>query len=191
MKKNFFKNIPYNKKLVVELGSGDGNLIKSLSEKNSDCYFIGIEIQKELFNKSKNNIKSQNVMFLNFSFEDVLPLFENESIYKIIAVLPDPQYIDKNYRKKWERLYNIVYKKLLKKGLFILITEITDELFQPVSNNYFYNEVNNLKQIFQSIGFVILNEFEGYQENYMTSILYLFRGDPQRIRIINFEFTKI
>ena len=191
MKKNFLKNIPHNKKLVVELGSGDGNLIKSLSEKNPDCYFIGIEIQKELFNKSINNIKSQNVMFLNFSFEDILPLFENESIYKIIAVLPDPQYIDKNYRKKWERLYNIAYKKLLKKGLFILITEITDELFQPVSNNHFYNEVNKLKQIFQSIGFVILNEFEGYQENYMTSILYLFRGDPQRIRIINFEFTKI
>lgn len=191
MDKSFLNDIPNNKKLVIELGSGDGNLIKSLSEKNPDCYFIGIEIQKEFFNKAKNNIKSQNVMLLNFSFEDILPLFENESIYKIISVLPDPRYIDKSYRKKWEMFYNIIYKKLLKKGLFILITEITDELFQPVLNSYFYEEINNIKRIFQSIGFVVLNEFEGYQENYMTSLLQIFNRDPERIRIINFEFTKI
>jgi tRNA G46 methylase TrmB len=191
MDKSFLNNIPNNKKLVIELGSGDGNLIKSLSEKNPDCYFIGIEIQKEFFNKAKNNIKPQNVMLLNFSFEDILPLFENESIYKIISVLPDPRYIDKSYRKKWEMFYNIIYKKLLKKGLFILITEITDELFQPVLNSYFNEEINNIKRIFQSIGFVVLNEFEGYQENYMTSLLQIFNRDPERIRIINFEFTKI
>lgn len=196
MNKKFLNNIPKNKKLVenkklvVELGMGDGNLIKSLSEKNHDYYFIGIEIQEEYFNKAKYNIKSPNVMLLNLSFEDVLPLFEDESIYKIISILPDPKYIDKNYRKEWEIFYKIVYKKLLKKGLFILITEITDELFQPVSNNYFYKEVDNLKQIFQSMGFIILNEFEGYQENYMTSFLQIFNGDPKRIRIINFEFTK-
>ncbi len=190
MNKKFFNNIPKNKKLVVELGIGDGNLIKSLSEKNHDYYFIGIEIQEEYFNKAKYNIKSPNVMLLNFSFEDVLPLFEDESIYKIISVLPDPKYIDKNYRKEWEIFYKIVYKKLLKKGLFILITEITDELFQPVSNDCFYKEVDNLKQIFQSIGFIVLNDFEGYQENYMTSFLQTFNGDPERIRIINFEFTK-
>lgn len=190
MNKSFLNNIPKNKKLVVELGIGDGNLIKSLSEKNHDYYFIGIEIQEEYFNKAKYNIKSPNVMLLNFSYEDVLPLFEDESIYKIISVLPDPKYIDKHYREEWEIFYKIAYKKLLKKGLFILITEITDELFQPVSNNYFYKEVDNLKQIFQSIGFIVLNDFEGYQENYMTSLLQIFNGDPKRIRIINFEFTK-
>jgi tRNA G46 methylase TrmB len=190
MNKRFFNNIPKNKKLVVELGIGDGNLIKSLSEKNHDYYFIGIEIQEEYFNKAKYNIKSPNVMLLNFSYEDVLPLFEDESIHKIISVLPDPKYIDKHYREEWKIFYKIAYKKLLKKGLFILITEITDELFQPVSDNYFYKEVDNLKQIFQSIGFIVLNDFEGYQENYMTSLLQIFNGDPKRIRIINFEFTK-
>ena len=61
MDKSFLNNIPNNKKLVVELGSGDGNLIKSLSGKNPDCYFIGIEIQKEFF-KAKNNINSQNLL---------------------------------------------------------------------------------------------------------------------------------
>jgi len=190
MIKKFLNNIPKNKKLVLELGIGDGNLIKSLSEKNHDYYFIGIEIQEDYFIKAQYKIKSRNVMLLNCSFEDVLPLFDDESIYKIISVLPDPKYIDKNYRQEWEIFYKIVYKKLLKNGLFILITEITDELFQPVSNNYFYKEVDNLKQVFQSIGFNILNDFEGYQENYMTSFLQIFNRDPKRIRIINFEFTK-
>jgi len=188
--KEFLDDIPKDKKLVLELGIGDGNLIKLLSEKNQDYYFIGIEKKESYFNKAKSSIKSQNVKILHTSFEAVLPLFEDNSIYKVISVLPDPKYIDKNYKSNWEILYKVIYKKLVRQGKFILITEITDELFQPVSNNEFYKEVEYLKQIFQSIGFIVLNAFEGYQENYMTSFLQKFRGDPKRIRIINFEFTK-
>ena len=190
MNKKFLNNIPKNKKLVVELGIGDGNLIKSLSEKNHDYYFIGIEKQEEYFNKAKYNIKSSNVMLLNFPFEGILPLFEDNSIYKIISVLPDPKYIDKTYRYEWELFYKTIYKKLQKNGIFILITEITNELLEPVTDNYFYKEVNNLKQIFKLIGFILLKDFEGIQENYVSSYLQLFSGDPLRIRIINFEFIK-
>lgn len=190
MSKEFLEDIPKDKKLVVELGIGDGNLINSLSEKDQDYYFIGIEKQESYFDKAKYNIKSQNVKILHTLFEDVLPLFEDSSIHKIISVLPDPKYIDKNYSRNWEILYKTIYKKLVKQGKFILITEITDALFQPVSNYEFYKEVENLKQIFQSIGFIILHAFEGYQEYYMTSFLQEFNGDPERIRIINFEFTK-
>jgi tRNA G46 methylase TrmB len=188
--KEFLDDIPKDKKLVLELGIGDGNLIKLLSEKNQDYYFIGIEKKESYFNKAKSSIKSKNVKILHTSFEAVLPLFEDNSIYKVISVLPDPKYIDKNYKSNWEILYKVIYKKLVREGKFILITEITDELFQPVSNNEFYKEVEYLKQIFQSIGFIVLNIFEGYQENYMTSFLQEFSGDPKRIRIINFEFTK-
>jgi phospholipid N-methyltransferase len=191
MYKEFIDDIPKDKRLVLELGMGDGNLIKLLSEKeDQDYYFIGIEKNESYFNKAKYGIKSQNVKILNTLFESVLPLFEDNSIYKVISVLPDPKYIDMNYKSNWEILYKIIYKKLVKQGKFILITEITDELLQPVSNNKFYKAVENLKQIFQSIGFIVVNAFEGYQENYMTSFLQEFSGDPKRIRIINFEFTK-
>lgn len=190
MSKEFLDDIPKDKKLVLELGMGDGNLIKLLSEKNHDYFFIGIEKNESHINKAKYNIKSQNVKIIHTLFESVLPLFEDNSIYKVISVLPDPKYIDMNYKSNWEILYKIIYKKLVKQGKFILITEITDELFQPVSNNEFYKEVEILKQIFQSIGFIVVNTFEGYQENYMTSFLEKFSGDPKRIRIINFEFTK-
>jgi phospholipid N-methyltransferase len=191
MYKEFLDDIPKDKRLVLELGMGDGNLIKLLSEKeDQDYYFIGIEKNESYFNKAKYSIKSQNVKILNTLFESVLPLFEDNSIYKVISVLPDPKYIDMNYKSNWEILYKIIYKKLVKQGKFILITEITDELLQPVSNNKFYKAVENLKQIFQSIGFIVVNAFEGYQENYITSFLQEFSGDPKRIRIINFEFTK-
>jgi tRNA G46 methylase TrmB len=191
MYKEFIDDIPKDKRLVLELGMGDGNLIKLLSEKeDQDYYFIGIEKNESYFNKAKYSIKSQNVKILNTLFESVLPLFEDNSIYKVISVLPDPKYIDMNYKSNCEILYKIIYKKLVKQGKFILITEITDELLQPVSNNKFYKAVENLKQIFQSIGFIVVNAFEGYQENYMTSFLQEFSGDPKRIRIINFEFTK-
>jgi phospholipid N-methyltransferase len=191
MYKEFIDDIPKDKRLVLELGMGDGNLIKLLSEKeDQDYYFIGIEKNESYFNKAKYSIKSQNVKILNTLFESVLPLFEDNSIYKVISVLPDPKYIDMNYKSNWEILYKIIYKKLVKQGKFILITEITDELLQPVSNNKFYKAVENLKQFFQSIGFIVVNAFEGYQENYMTSFLQEFSGDPKRIRIINFEFTK-
>jgi tRNA G46 methylase TrmB len=191
MYKEFLDDIPKDKRLVLELGMGDGNLIKLLAEKeDQDYYFIGIEKNESYYNKAKYGIKSQNVKILNTLFESVLPLFEDNTIYKVISVLPDPKYIDMNYKSNWEILYKIIYKKLVKQGKFILITEITDELFQPVSNNKFYKAVENLKQIFQSIGFIVVNAFEGYQENYMTSFLQEFSGDPKRIRIINFEFTK-
>src|SRR5688572_20316856 len=179
--KEFLDDIPKDKKLVLELGIGNGNLIKLLSEKNQDYYFIGIEKKESYFNKAKSSIKSKNVKILHTSFEAVLPLFEDNSIHKVISVLPDPKYIDKNYKSNWEILYKIIYKKLVRQGKFILITEITNELFQPVSNYEFYKEVENLKQIFQSIGFIVFTAFEGYQENYTTSFLQEFNGDPQQI----------
>ena len=86
--KEFLDDIPKNKKIVVELGMGDGNLINSLSEKYQDYYFIGIEKQESYFTKAKYNIKSQNVKLLHTLFEDILPLFEDSSITKIISVLP-------------------------------------------------------------------------------------------------------
>ena len=192
MIENLFLNLPKNKKIIVKLGMGDGKLLNLLSNSkhNFDCYFIGIEKKEENFNIAKKNIKSPNVMLLNYSFETILPLFNDESVHKVILVLPDPKYIDKTYRYEWELFYKTIYKKLQKNGIFILITEITNELLQPVTNNYFYKEVNNLKQIFKSIGFILLKDFEGIQENYVSSYLQLFNGDPLRIRIINFEFIK-
>ena len=192
MIENLFHNLPKNKKIIVELGMGDGKLLNLLSNSkhNFDCYFIGIEKKEENFNIAKKNIKSPNVMLLNYSFETILPLFNDESVHKVILVLPDPKYIDKTYRYEWELFYKTIYKKLQINGIFILITEITNELLEPVTDNYFYKEVNNLKQIFKSIGFILLKDFEGIQENYVSSYLQLFSGDPLRIRIINFEFTK-
>ena len=177
--------------IVVELGMGDGKLIKLLSDKNPDLYYVGIEINTDLFNIARSSKKSNNnLLLINDSAESIVPLFEDNSVHKFISVLPDPKFIDKTRVKNWKFLYELIYKKLKIKGTFILITELTHELLQPVSDELFFTEVKWLKQEFASIGFNILDSFEGCQEIYDSSFLERFKGDPQRIRIVTFEFVK-
>src|SRR5688500_20227981 len=95
--KEFLDDIPKDKKLVLELGIGNGNLIKLLSEKNQDYYFIGIEKMESYFNKAKSSIKSQNVKLLFILFESVLPLFDINTIYIIIYVIFYIYYLVLNY----------------------------------------------------------------------------------------------
>ncbi len=85
---------------VVEIGMGDGRLLELLA--NNDCRvdrgrsitYIGIEIDKEQYECAKSRIKLGNVKLINGSFKDILPRFPDWSVDKIIAVLPDPTFID-------------------------------------------------------------------------------------------------
>ncbi len=190
MNKKLLSEMPKSLKLVVELGMGDGRLIKDLSEKEKENYFIGIEINTERFQEASSNIKSNNVKLINNSFDEVLPLFGDNSINKVIYILPDPKFIDKNHKQKWSKLYKIIYNKLEHKGSFILITEITDALLQPVSDELFFGEMIWLKEFFESIGFITIDCSEGPHEQYNTYFLKIFKGDTQRIRIIYFKFVK-
>ena len=190
MNKKFLSEMPKSLKLVVELGMGDGRLIKELSEKEKENYFIGIEINTERFQEASSNIKSNNVKLINNSFDEVLPLFGDNSISKVIYILPDPKFIDKNHIQEWSRLYKIIYNKLEQKGSFILITEITDALLRPVSDELFFEEMIWMKEFFESIGFAVMDCSEGPPENYNTYFLKIFKGDTKRIRMIYFKFVK-
>ena len=190
MLKKLLSEIPKSLKLVVELGTGDGSLIKNLSEKEKENYFVGIEIDPGRFQEAYASIKANNVKLINGSFEEILPLFEDNCINRVIYILPDPKFIDRNYKQKWSKLYKIIYDKLEHKGTFVLITEITDELFQPVSDELFFEEMSSLKAIFESIGFNTVECTEGTPEYYNTYFTNIFKGDTQRIRIIFFKFEK-
>ncbi|MGD1838072.1 MAG: hypothetical protein ACPKPY_08450 [Nitrososphaeraceae archaeon] len=182
--------LPSSIDVIVELGSGDGKLLKNLLKQNEDNFLIGIEIDPDLYSK-EFSILPKNVKLINDSFEDILPRLPDNSISKFISMLPDPKYIDKTHQILWTRLYQILYDKLIPKGIFLLVTEITDELLQPVSDNLFNKEVQNIQQVFQSIGFDVLNKYEGGPKDLSSSFLKKFQEDnTQRIRIITFEFIK-
>ena len=182
--------LPSSLDVVVELGSGDGKLLKNLLKQNKDIFLIGIEINQNLYNKEFSTLPS-NLKLINSSFEDILPKLPDNSISKFISMLPDPKYIDRTYEKIWANLYRIIYEKLIHRGIFLLVTEITDELFRPVSNTLFEKETQNIQNVFQSIGFNVLNKYEGSPKDLSSSFLTKFQqDDTQRIRIITFEFIK-
>ena len=180
-------------KVIVELGMGDGSLLKIMSENEHDnnSFFIGIELDKCQYEKAMSQIKLINVKLLNGSFEDILPTFPDNSVYRVISVLPDPKYIDQFKQQKWKFVYEIVYKKLRNHGTLELVTEITDDLLQEVSDQVYTRWVEWLAYTFQSMGFQIVTIREGAPEEYSSQCLDQFRADPKRIRMVTVNMKKI
>jgi tRNA G46 methylase TrmB len=167
-------------KVIVELGMGDGLLLKTMSENDRDnnSFYIGIELDKCRYEKAMSQIKLVNVKLLNDSFEHILPTFPDNSLYRVISVLPDPKYIDQLKQHNWKFLYKIIYKKLKNCGVLELVT---------VYNKW----VEWLTYTFQSMGFQIVTVREGAPEEYSSQCLDQFRADPKRIRMVTLDLKKI
>jgi tRNA G46 methylase TrmB len=187
-------------KVIVEFGMGDGRLLKKLVDRGSDIKlktssatftYIGIEIDRKQFEVAEWHMKlDKNVILLNASFEEIIPMFPDGSIDQILDVLPDPAYIDRPNQNRWQPFYKIVYSKLKSGGLLRLVTEITDDLLEPVSDEVYHNWVHWLSGNFRSIGFRIWNRLDGAPHEYSTRCLTQFRGDAERIRIVTLDLVK-
>ena len=178
-------------KVFVELGSGDGRLLKKLVgyETSRNILAIGIELDTSQYEKSCDLMEKNNIHFVNNSFEILLPDFPDESIDSIISVLPAPRYIDIYYQELWVPFYQIVLKKLKETGSLILVTELTDDLFQPVSASDFVAWKYWLESVFISIGFK-LRTIDGVPPNFSSQFLDQFKGDPERIKIVTMIMGK-
>ena len=178
-------------KVIVELGSGDGRLLKNLvgDETSRNTLAIGIELDTSQYNKSCDLIEKDSMLFINNSFEVLLPDFPDESIDSIISVLPAPRYIDNDFQELWVPFYQIVLRKLKETGSLILVTELTDDLFQPVSPSDFVAWKYWLESVFKYIGFK-LRTIDGVPSNFSSQFLDQFKGDPERIKIITLIMRK-
>ena len=178
-------------KVFVELGSGDGRLLKKLVgyETSRNILAIGIELDTSQYEKSCDLMEKNNIHFVNNSFEILLPDFPDESIDSIISVLPAPRYIDSDYQELWVPFYQIVLKKLKETGSLILVTELTDDLFQPVSASDIVAWKYWLESVFISIGFK-LRTIDGVPPNFSSRFLDQFKGDPERIKIVTMIMRK-
>jgi tRNA G46 methylase TrmB len=185
--------MPRWSKLIVELGMGDGRLLEKLAKYDSDIhstYYIGIELDKQQYEIAKRRINLLNVGLVNESFEDIVPTFPDECIDLVIAVLPSPDFIDRFKQQKWESFYKIVYSKLKNYGLFQLVTELTDDLFQPITDEIYYKWIEWLLITFQSMGFVLLTKEEDAPSDYSTRYIDQFRGASKQIRMVTLNFRK-
>jgi SAM-dependent methyltransferase len=179
-------------KIVVELGSGDGRLLAKLARNSiKNCeFFIGIEIDATEHQKACKQQSGNNILFINESFEKIVAYFPDESIDTIISVLPHPRYVDQYLQNIWLPFYEIVLKKLNKLGQFILVAELTDDLFQPVSNSVFTVWKQWLRMIFSSIGFKVKLLDDGAPQDFSSRYLDQFNADPERIRLVTMMMTK-
>jgi hypothetical protein len=187
-------------KIIVEIGSGDGRLLTNLADvyDKENVFFIGIETDQSQYTSSclriegrqKNN-NNNNIQFINEPFEKVLASFQDNTIDAIISVLPHPKYIDKANEEMWIPIYSAILGKMKLHGDFILVTEIIDELLQPVSPSNYRVWKTWLVETFSSIGFDVLEVIDdGVPSSFSSHYLDKFRDDPERIRIITLVMSR-
>jgi tRNA G46 methylase TrmB len=169
---------------------GDGTLLETLAKRNRNSIYIGIEIDNEQCRQARSRITLSNVIVMNSSFEDVIPTFWDNSIDQFVAVLPDPAFVDEKMEEQWKPFYKSVYYKLKKRGMLRLVTELTDELLQPVSDDRYSAWADWLKSCFISLGFTLAGQQEGAPRQYLSRCIKQFRADPERIRMITLDLLK-
>ncbi len=187
-------------KIIVEIGSGDGRLLTNLADvyDKENVFFIGIETDQSQYTSSclriegrqKNN-NNNNIQFINEPFEKVLASFQDNTIDAIISVLPHHKYIDKANEEMWIPIYSAILGKMKLHGDFILVTEIIDELLQPVSPSNYRVWKTWLVETFSLIGFNVLEIIDdGVPSSFSSHYLDKFRNDPERIRIMTLVMAK-
>lgn len=169
---------------------GDGILLEILAKHDGNSIYIGIERDNEQCGQARSRIALSNVIIMNSSFEDIVPTFLDESIDQFIAVLPDPALIDEKSEERWKPFYRSAYSKLKKEGRLRLVTELTDELLQPVSDDRYSAWADWLKSCFISLGFTPVGQQEGAPRQYLSRCINQFSGDPERIRMITLDLLK-
>jgi hypothetical protein len=190
-----------SEKVVVELGIGNGCLLKKLVEMDKEnngnattkigSLYVGIELDSSKCDKARSTLQSfTNVTVLHGSFETIMHDFCDGSIDEIISVFPDPDFIDREKQQQWEKFYRVVQRKLSRQGRLRLVTELIDDLLQPVPEEAHKVWVRWLIETFQDLGFFHLQTVEGSPLGYESECLERFKNDPERIRIATFDFIK-
>jgi len=171
---------------------GDGRHLSGLSidEQNSNKLFIGIENNKTLYIEAAERINADNVVLINDSFENRIRDFKNETLDKVIMILPDPEYVDRFYHDDWISVYASIFLKLKKLGTLEIVTEIIDELLQPVSDAAFHSWAKWLLGTFIRMGFGVEEVLNEAPRNYSSTCLDRFRQDPERIKMMTLRLFK-
>ena len=180
------------RKVVVELGIGDGQLLEKVvrNQKSTNTCYVGIEIDAKQIQVARDKLRENNVYLINESFEKVLSCFPDNYADEFIFVLPSPNYIDRAKESLWISFYQDIYKKLKEKGTLTIVTEITNDLFEPITDNEFRTWKNWLICRFVNLGFMIKESLDDSPVYYSSHYLEQFRGDRSRIKIITLILIK-
>ena len=179
-------------KVVIEIGIGDGQLLDGVIdyENSPNTCYIGVEIESSQICKARDRMAGKNIFLINESIEKVIPSLPDNSVDQFIFVLPPPIYIDRELESQWTLLYQKIYKKLKEKGNLTLVTEVTNDLLEPVSNDEFISWKTWLASVFVTLGFTLVEVFNECPLQYRSHFLEQFKADQLRIKIITLILEK-
>jgi hypothetical protein len=179
-------------KVVVELGIGDGQLLEKVvrDRKSTQTCYVGIEIDAKQIQLARDKLREKNVYLVNESFEKVFSCFPDNYVDEFIFVLPPPEYIDKSMESQWSSFYLDIIKKLKENGSLTMVTEIINNLLEPVTDCEFEIWKNWLMNKFTSLGFIIKEAHDDSPRYFSSHYLEQFRGDSSRIKMVTLILLK-
>lgn len=137
--KEILNNIDY-----LEIGSGLGQFLLSLSENNQDKNCLGVEINLNAFASSLKKAAEYkkeitNFKFINSPIDKLLPMFKDKSICNIYINFPDPWPKKKQqHRRLSYPTFLEEYNRILKEGGKVYFRTDNIDLFND-SIEYFEN----------------------------------------------------
>ncbi len=109
-----------DKKLFVELGTGKGDFISQLAERNPDIYFMGLEMEATVVYAAARKVREKNltnVRLMVFDINNIETLFNEDEIDRLYINFCDP------WPKKRHAKRRLTYIKFLEKYRNILKPE--------------------------------------------------------------------
>ena len=106
-----------NRKLFVELGTGKGDFISHIAERNPDTYFMGLEMEATVVYAAARKIRERdlmNVRLMVFDINNIETLFNEAEIDRLYINFCDP------WPKKRHAKRRLTYIKFLEKYRRIL-----------------------------------------------------------------------
>ena len=109
-----------SRKLFVELGTGKGDFITQLAEKNPEINFLGLEMEREVILKAARKIQEknlENVRLALFDINKISEIFAENEIDRIYINFCDPWPKNRHAKRRLTHINFLeMYKKILKNG---------------------------------------------------------------------------
>ena len=107
-----------SRELFVELGTGKGDFITQLAEKNPDKNFLGLEMEKEVVLKAARKIQEKNlsnVRLAVFDINNVEKIFAENEVDRLYINFCDPWPKKRHFKRRLTYIKFLeMYQKILK-----------------------------------------------------------------------------
>ena len=142
--KPVWKSFHNYKNLIVEIGSGHGELADFLSD-NLENFVVSFEISKPFAKRVSNVLQSRKkenaVVIYGDAYHLIKLLFNRNSINKVYILFPDPWHKKKHHKRRplTKAFFKIVDTLLVKDGKLIFVSDYP-EYFDFVFKEFYFSK---------------------------------------------------